>query len=123
MKKNLFVNTIYEWDSGRYYQYVTRNPAQVFFNFYPNDEDTGQVICTSADYIDEREKTAAKYDLALGAVTVGILDRGGRPKSVEFGSDNSSPMSIDITCEEAEERVELGQMRFWRQGSTPPAWQ
>lgn len=118
----LYINTIHEWDAGVTYQYVTDKPAQVYFNFYPNDEDTEQVRCTSADYTEKREETAAKYDLAMGSVEVQIPDRNNRLKIVSFGGDNSSPSSVDISCEKAEKGAIFGQMRFWRQGSEPGDW-
>lgn len=125
MSKKLWINTIHEWDSGTTYQYVTHAPAQVCFNFYPDDENVSTIMCTAADYEAKREKTASQYELALGGVRARILDRGGQVKVLEFGGDNSSPLSIDISCEIAEKSVQvlLGQMRFWRQGSEPPAWQ
>lgn len=119
----LYINTIEVGDDGITYQYVTSAPALVYFGYYPDeDSDMEEVHCNAANYMEKREETETKYDLALGSVEVQIPDRNNRLKIVPFGGDNSSPSSIDISCEKAEKGAIFGQMRFWRQGSEPGDW-
>ena len=121
MANKLWVTTI--WDDGTNYQYLAKEPSNVWIPFYESDDEGAERFekrCTAETYQSVLQELNKKYEIATGGVEVGFLHRG-KQHIVHFGGDNSTAHTVHISAKQYDmpEGVYAGFMRSWLDGEEP----